>query len=49
MTPGLFNQLSRHVDNTPPWIAIASASIAASFLMQEAGGIFLAGIAVLSY
>ena len=49
MTPGLFNQLSRHVDNTPPWIAIASASIAASFLMQEAGGIFLAGIAVAAF
>jgi len=45
MTSSLFNQLSRRVDNAPPWIAIASASVAASFLMQEAGGVFIAGIA----
>ena len=44
MTSGLFNQLSRRVDNAPPWVVIASASVAASFLMQEAGGVFFAGI-----
>jgi hypothetical protein len=49
MKPQLFNQLKQRFEQTPPWVAIAVASVAASLLMQEAGGIFLAGIAVAAF
>jgi len=49
MKPLLFNQLTQRFEQLPPWVAIASASVAASFLMQEAGGIFLMGIAVAAF
>jgi len=45
MKPGLFNQFTRRFDQMPPWAIITGASIAASLLVQEAGGLFVAGIA----
>ncbi len=44
MKPELFNQLIQRFEHIPPWVVIAGASVAATFLMQEAGGIFFAGI-----
>jgi len=46
MKTGVSRKLKCRFEQMPPWVPIFGASVAAGFLMQEAGGIFAAGIAL---
>lgn len=43
------NQIAHYFNSIPPWVVIAGASVAASFLMQEAGGFFFIGIVATAF